>query len=102
MVRGFSSLRLVDLPRPGIKSVSPALVGGFLTTGPPGKVPQHFFLKYIYIVSLYSIYCSLSIISVLLPVPDPLSFSMTVLREYVVRKYTFSLPLFLLLFFLSL
>ena len=25
------------LPRPGIKSASPALVGGFLTTGPPGK-----------------------------------------------------------------
>ena len=26
-----------DLPRPGIKPVSPALAGGFLTTGPPGK-----------------------------------------------------------------
>ena len=29
-----------DLPRPGIKSVSPALAGGFLTTAPPGK-PSH-------------------------------------------------------------
>ena len=26
-----------DLPEPGIKSLSPALAGGFLTTGPPGK-----------------------------------------------------------------
>ena len=26
-----------DLPRPGIKPVSPALAGGFLTTAPPGK-----------------------------------------------------------------
>ena len=26
-----------DLPRPGIKPMSPALAGGFLTTGPPGK-----------------------------------------------------------------
>ena len=25
------------LPRPGIEPVSPALAGGFLTTGPPGK-----------------------------------------------------------------
>ena len=26
-----------DLPNPGIKPVSAALVGGFFTTGPPGK-----------------------------------------------------------------
>ena len=26
-----------DLPAPGIKPTSPALVGGFLATGPPGK-----------------------------------------------------------------
>ena len=26
-----------DLPRPGLKPVSPALAGGFLTTAPPGK-----------------------------------------------------------------
>ena len=26
-----------DLPRPGIKPMSPALTGPFLTTGPPGK-----------------------------------------------------------------
>ena len=26
-----------DLPRPGIKPVSPALAGGFFTTAPPGK-----------------------------------------------------------------
>ena len=26
-----------DLPGPGIEPVCPALAGGFLTTGPPGK-----------------------------------------------------------------
>ena len=26
-----------DLPRPGLKPVSPALAGGFSTTAPPGK-----------------------------------------------------------------
>ena len=26
-----------DLPGPGLKPVSPALAGGFLTTAPPGK-----------------------------------------------------------------
>ena len=26
-----------DLPEPGLKPVSPALAGGFLTTAPPGK-----------------------------------------------------------------
>jgi len=26
-----------DLPRPGIEPMSPALGGGLLTTGPPGK-----------------------------------------------------------------
>ena len=28
-----------DPPRPGLEPVSPALVGGFLTTAPPGKPP---------------------------------------------------------------
>ena len=27
------------VPRPGIELMFPALQGGFLTTGPPGKVP---------------------------------------------------------------
>ena len=30
-----------DLPGPGIEPVSPALAGGFLTTLPPGKSPEH-------------------------------------------------------------
>ena len=30
-------LNMWDLPRPGIKPVSPASPGRFLTTGPPGK-----------------------------------------------------------------
>ena len=32
-----------DLPLPGIKPVSPALAGGFLTTAPPGKSLIYFF-----------------------------------------------------------
>ena len=35
--KGLAALHMWELPRPGIKPVSPALVGGFLTTGPPGK-----------------------------------------------------------------
>ena len=34
---GHSGLVVWKLPGPGIELVSPALVGGFLTTGPPGK-----------------------------------------------------------------
>ena len=34
-----------DLPRPGIEPVCPALAGGFLTTGPPGK-PKIVFLRH--------------------------------------------------------
>ena len=49
---GFSScgaraqlLRVMwGLPGPGIEPVSPALVGGFLTTVPPGKSPHGFCL----------------------------------------------------------
>ena len=32
-----------DLPGPGLKPVSPALAGGFLTTAPPGKPYAVFF-----------------------------------------------------------
>ena len=32
-----ASKHVWDLPGPGIKPVSPALAGGYLTTGPPGK-----------------------------------------------------------------
>ena len=32
-----------DLPRPGIKPVSPELAGGFFTTEPPGKLLPLFF-----------------------------------------------------------
>ena len=33
-----------NLPRPGLEPVSPALVGRFLTTAPPGK-PRHYIFK---------------------------------------------------------
>ena len=35
-----------DLPRPGIEPMSPALAGGFLTTGPPGKSSHSLFDEY--------------------------------------------------------
>ena len=35
-----------DLPGPGIKPVSPALAGGFLTTVPPGKSLYDVFENY--------------------------------------------------------
>ena len=31
-------LGIWNLPRPGLKLVSPALAGGFFTTGPPGTI----------------------------------------------------------------
>ena len=34
---GLLPCAMWDLPRPGIESVFPALAGGFLITGPPGK-----------------------------------------------------------------
>ena len=34
-----------DLPGPGLKPVSPALAGEFLTTAPPGKSPYACFLR---------------------------------------------------------
>ena len=61
---------LQDLPQPGIKHkpfVSPALVGGFFTTEPPGKLLQ---LKYqtlkkkkmrVLILKKYKIYCKTSV-----------------------------------------
>ena len=39
---------LWDLPGPGIQPVSPALAGGFLTTGPPGKSLQYILAAYIF------------------------------------------------------
>ena len=35
--KGLVAPHMWELPRPGIKPVSPALAGGFLTTGPTGK-----------------------------------------------------------------
>ena len=35
--RAYLPRGMWDLPGPGIEPVSPALAGGFLTTGPPGK-----------------------------------------------------------------
>ena len=42
VVHGLScSEHMWDLPRPGIKPMSPALAGGFLTTEPQGKSQYH-------------------------------------------------------------
>ena len=36
-----------DLPRPGLKPVSPALAGGFSTTAPPGKPETNLFILFL-------------------------------------------------------
>ena len=41
-----------DLPGPGIEPVSPALAGGFLTTGPPGKPYDSDFIMFGLAISL--------------------------------------------------
>ena len=45
-----------DLPGPGLEPVSPALVGGFLTTVPPGK-PLMGFLKTYPLIIKVKFYC---------------------------------------------
>ena len=40
-----------DLPGPGLKPVSPALAGGFLTTAPPGK--PFFFFYFVIFLDIY-------------------------------------------------
>ena len=40
------------VPRPGIEPMSPALEGGFLTTGLPWKPMIHIFLKSLFLMSL--------------------------------------------------
>ena len=40
---GLVAPKHVDLPRPGIEPMSPALAGGFSTTGPPGKSQTYIF-----------------------------------------------------------
>ena len=42
--RAWLHCGLGDLPGPGIQTVSPALAGGFLTTGPAGKSTQASFI----------------------------------------------------------
>ena len=42
-----------DLPGPGLKPMSPALAGGFLTTAPPGKSDFWIFLILIYAAFSY-------------------------------------------------
>ena len=45
-----------DLPRPGIKPMSPALAGGFLTTGPPRKSLH---VVYLFLFCYYTCFPSL-------------------------------------------
>ena len=42
------SMAMWDLPGPGLKPVSPALAGGFLTTVPPGKSHKYFLKREFY------------------------------------------------------
>ena len=48
---GFVDLWWVDHPISGIEPVSPALAGGFLSTGPPGK-PELEFLVFFFLDSI--------------------------------------------------
>ena len=54
VVPGFSSVALrlscfmpcrILVPQPGLEPMSPALQGGFLTTGPPGKSLRQTFIS---------------------------------------------------------
>ena len=47
-----------DLPRPGLKPVSPALAGRFSTTAPPGKPLEGFYHKWVlnFVESFFCIY----------------------------------------------
>ena len=50
-----------DLPRPGLKPVSPALAGRFSTTAPPGKPVDHLFYPEDLTVCLKDSGCSINI-----------------------------------------
>ena len=51
----------MDLSRSGIELVSPALVGGFLTTEPPRKPCKIFFFQSVLISYIHKIaYCGLA------------------------------------------
>ena len=41
------------VPQPRIEPVSPALGGGFLTTGAPGKTPHTYILKMFFSITVY-------------------------------------------------
>ena len=49
-----------DLPRPGIKPISPALAGGFFTTEPPRK-PWDLFLKFTLSWSIIALQCCVGV-----------------------------------------
>ena len=63
LTHGLSCLVACEMlvPRPGIKLLSPALDGGFLTTGPPEKVPVFFFNLVLIIWSTLQLYVNLRI-----------------------------------------
>ena len=57
-----------ELPGPGLEPLSPALVGGFLTTAPPGKPLSFFNIKisiYICILSSFTSYTEVNILQIL-------------------------------------
>ena len=72
-----------DLPRPGIKRMSPALAGGFLTTGPPGKPFSRTCNSFLLFLFNYNAIGSIQIL--------------TVLSSQIVPLYQFVISLFILL-----
>ena len=51
----LSSCGMWDLPGLGIEPVSPALLGGFLTTAPPGKSLKDCFEYFCYNLNIYNL-----------------------------------------------
>ena len=72
-----------DLPRPGIKHMSPALAGGFLTTGPPGKPFSRTCNSFLLFLFNYNAIGSIQIL--------------TVLSSQIVPLYQYVISLFILL-----
>ena len=72
-----------DLPRPGIKRMSPALAGGFLTTGPPGKPFSRTCNSFLLFLFNYNAIGSIQIL--------------TVLSSQIVPLYQYVISLFILL-----
>ena len=88
MAHGLKLLRgMWDLPGPGIEPVSPALAGGSLTTGPPGKSLYHIFFVHSFVDGHLGCFHILAIVnSTAVNVGVHLSFRIMVFSGYMPRS----------------